>query len=96
MNKWIERIAIVLFCLLIALPFGMTLLGIQSVSSENRNKAEAPSLLEEGTEFSSAFEAYYNDTFPLRSLLVRLNSALSLNLLRTAPGDQVIAGRDGF
>ena len=30
MNKWIERIAIVLFCLLIALPFGMTLLGIQS------------------------------------------------------------------
>lgn len=96
MNKWIERIAIVLFCLLIALPFGMTLLGIQSVSSENRNKAEAPSLLEEGTEFSAAYEAYYNDTFPLRSLLVRLNSALSLNLLRTAPGDQVILGRDGF
>ena len=55
MNKWIERIAIVLFCLLIALPFGMTLLGIQTVSSENRNKAEAPSLLEEGTKFSSAF-----------------------------------------
>ena len=96
MNKWIERIAIVLFCLLIALPFGMTLLGIQSVSSENRTKAEAPSFAETGMEFSSAFEAYYNDTFPLRAQLVRLNSTLSLKLLHTAPGSQVIAGRDGF
>ena len=96
MNKWIERIAIVMFCLLIALPFCLTLAGVQSVSSENRSKAEAPSLIETGTEFTAEFDAYYNDTFPMRSALVKLNSWLSLKLLHTAPGDQVIAGRDGF
>lgn len=96
MTKWIERIAIAVFCLLIAVPFGMSLLGIQSVSSENRTLAEAPSIVEAGTEFPGEFEAYYNDTFPLRAQLVRLNSWLSLNLLGTAPGNQVIAGEDGF
>ena len=96
MTKWIERAAIAVFCLLILIPCCLTMLGVQSETLENRTLTQAPSILEEGLEFPKAFEAYYNDTFPLRPQLVRMNSWLSLKILGTAPGDQVIAGEEGF
>jgi len=65
--------------------------------AENRTLARLPQLprsLEQWETFPQRFDAYFNDNFGLRTLLLRLNSGFSSVMLGRLPSDKVIIGKD--
>ena len=46
--------------------------------------------------FPRQFEAYFNDCFGFRPILIRWHSRLQYRLLRVSPSEKVVVGRDGW
>lgn len=65
--------------------------------SENRTLAGLPQLprsLAQWETYPQRFDAYFNDHFGFRTLLLRLNSNFSAVMLGRLPSDKVIVGKD--
>jgi hypothetical protein len=65
--------------------------------AENRMLERLPQLprsLAQWEIFPQRFDAYFNDNFGLRTLLLRLNSNFSTVMLGRSPSDKVIFGKD--
>lgn len=88
------------FALLIALPFGLRLTGLELGSSaefEQRELAEKPKLsLGEISRFPGEYEAYFNDSLPFREQLIRLNNRLNYSMLSGSSALTLVQGQDGW
>lgn len=87
-----------LFILVIISPLYVNLIGIElnPKLSENRTKAAFPELkLTEN--FSSKFESYFNDNYPLRSYFIQANSWIKTKLFKVSPNPQLaVFGKNNF
>jgi hypothetical protein len=65
---------------------------------ENRRLAQKPDLLHTPADsFPRRYESYFNDTFPLRSRMLRAYSVLNLKVWRKSPcPEYVTIGKDGW
>lgn len=69
----------------------------ENANMENRALSEKPQLTLSALEtFPENYEAYYNDHFPLRGEMIRLNSQLDYYLFRESSSSDVIVGKDGW
>ncbi|MCW3076520.1 MAG: hypothetical protein JWO32_1129 [Bacteroidetes bacterium] len=88
------------FLLIISFPFVNDRLHVilDIKSFENRRLAAQPHLdLKNLDPFPSAYEKFYNDTFSLRSRMVRAYSIYNLSVFKKSPcPDIVIIGNDGW
>jgi alginate O-acetyltransferase complex protein AlgJ len=93
-NAWA---IILLFGLLVLLPFVAQITGFGATSGENRTLAEFPKIrkLKEIKDLTRKMDAYVNDRFGLRHQLVRLNSLIRYKLGVSSTKDVVI-GKDGW
>jgi hypothetical protein len=67
--------------------------------AENRTLAQLPQLprsLAQWETFPQRFDAYFNDHFGFRTLLLRLNSNVGALMLGRLPSDKVIFGKDNW
>jgi len=68
-----------------------------NANTENRTLTEKPQFrLSALEDFPESYEAYYNDSFPLRSQMIRANSRIDYDLLGESSSDDVIVGKDGW
>ena len=68
-------------------------------TTENRELAEAPALLEDGAlnvSYLSDWGDYFEDHFAYRNELVSLNALLHARLLGTSSAESVVVGTDGW
>jgi len=96
-----ERLLVVLFVSVLALPALGTALGMQAAgaSGENRTLAPFPRLAMTWTAwrvFPEAFTRYFEDNFALRPLLVRWQALVRLKALDVSPSSSVVKGRNGW
>ena len=96
-----DRVLIVVFIAVIALPGIATIARIDrpTVADENRALAPFPELhatLASLSAFPDAFTRYFEDNFSFRARLVRWQAAFRFRELRVSPSPTVIAGREGF
>ena len=101
LHPLVERLLVVLFAIVLALPALGTTLGMQAVgaSGENRTLAPFPRLAMTWTAwrvFPDAFTRYFEDNFALRSLLVRWQALVRLKALDVSPSTSVIKGLNGW
>lgn len=97
-----DRVITGLFLLVLFLPASLagishevTLGGLE----EKRRLAELPSLptgVDAIEEFPRRFEAYYNDHFHFRDVLIRAYNRLKLKILKKSPHRDVLIGKDGW
>jgi hypothetical protein len=84
----------------IVLPLAGTLLGSTTgLLNEKRRLAEFPPLRLRGKvlgQFPEKFEAYFNDHFPFRGVLIRWNNLAKLRLLGVSPQIIVTLGRQNW
>ncbi len=83
------------FASLIAMAFKQAEIS----GGENRTLTQLPGwprTLAEWDSFPQRFDAYVNDNFGLRKLLLRLNSNFSTVLLGRSPSDKVVFGKDDW
>jgi alginate O-acetyltransferase complex protein AlgJ len=97
----VERLVIVVFLFVLALPPIGTALGVARATAdlENRTLASFPHL--DGTwtawrNFPDAFTAYFADSFAFRPMLVHWQAVTRLKLFDVSPSRAVIKGRDGW
>jgi alginate O-acetyltransferase complex protein AlgJ len=100
MRVW-DRILIVAFVLILAIPGAGLLLGFgeSDGADENRDLAAAPVVRADWESLKGlpdAFTRYFEDHFALRGLLVRTQAELRLRALGSTPSPDVIAGRAGW
>lgn len=100
-NKNSELVLIVVFMVIIYVPFVTTLLASKSKTS-NIEKRELTSIPAFGLnkpaleKFPSEFEAYYNDHFGLRRTHLLINSYLKAKILKSSPVSKVLIGKDNW
>lgn len=93
---------ILTFCLFILFLVSYILLRPFSASfataeGENRDLAERPAFsLSAYEEFSSAYEAYFNDYIPFRVQLNSLFADIKLTIFSTSPSSSVLLGDDNW
>lgn len=98
-EKIIQIVLIILFCIILSLPFLATIfhMGPQSQVNENRKLAEKPTFTSSTMRtFPITFQKYVNDTFAFRSQLIQLKNWVSIVLLKSSPKSSVIIGREGW
>lgn len=99
-GKWSDRILIALFALAIALPLVGFFLGRGvRVRTELRKPAERPQLSLQGRVwkyFPHAFEAYFNDHFGFRAVLIGWSNALKFRWLHVSTSPEVLIGLDNW
>lgn len=87
-----------LFFVLLILPHiarGIT--GRTNNNSEKRKLAKMPTVEFNNIDnFVKSYDQYFNDNFGLRSELIKVNSYIHVNLLKTSPVDKVTIGKDGW
>jgi hypothetical protein len=100
---WRERCAIVLFFIVLWLPFADSLLTIDPSEdlTENRVRETKPELgsrfsLRELETYPGKYETYYNDSFGFRNSLVQANSYLYLKLFGASSTSKVHVGKEGW
>jgi alginate O-acetyltransferase complex protein AlgJ len=101
LHALVERLLVVLFVSVLALPALGTALGMQAVgaSGENRTLAPFPRLAMTWTAwrvFPEAFTRYFEDNFALRPLLVRWQALVRLKALDVSPSSSVVKGSNGW
>lgn len=91
-----ERVWIYSFLVIMILPIILNLVVTPtSENVENRTLEALPVLsIETLDEFPMHFESYYNDHFPFRTQLVKLNSMITYYSFHDSPSSNVIIGRD--
>jgi alginate O-acetyltransferase complex protein AlgJ len=95
LNEWL---VIVLFFVMLLVPFGAQLLGFSTDSTtENRILAPFPKLnsIREIKFLPTMFDKYVNDRFGLRRQLVHLNSLMRYQL-GVSSTKEVVIGKDGW
>jgi hypothetical protein len=96
----IQRIFIVGFVCLLALPTVQVRFQIFSYSPvvENRSKEPRPSgflgIFDSSSRYAQRYEAYYNDNYGLRDFLIKLKNQADLWMFKTS--DEVLIGKDGW
>ncbi len=100
LRKVRDCLSIAVFAVLLVMPWlgTWTPNDVRWVMRENRSPAKRPTLSFRCRDISAyprGFEAYINDSFGFRSLLMRWRSHMFYSWLRMAPVPQVIRGRDG-
>jgi alginate O-acetyltransferase complex protein AlgJ len=96
-----ERLLILVFVAVIALPGLAMTLGVNrgDAGGENRTLAPFPTVSwtwESVAAFPDGFTAYFDDSFAFRSTLVEGQAAVRLKLLNVSPSPAVVRGRDGW
>ena len=91
---------LIIFFMLISLPLISSFLPI-NINIDNREKrvlASKPKLmLSTVLFFPQAFEAFYNDHFPFRNIMIRWNSILKIRIFKDSPvPSKVIIGKKGW
>lgn len=96
-NYFIAKILI--FSILLALPFLGEKTGVDKVVTLNENRflAKAPEFSFDNLfNFSKGYVQYYNDNFGFRDLLIKANNLFEIDVLKTSPSDKVIIGENGW
>jgi len=100
MKRGSDRLMIILFLLLSALPYGLWMAvpgEIKAQNFENRILAEKPQISTAGyLTFSEDYEAYLNDHLPFRNTLVMCDSAVRLFAFDDPINEGVLAGKEGW
>ena len=97
-----DRILTALFLIVLFLPALMTGASHEEAHGrleEKRQLAKRPGFPEEVDAviaFPRQFEAYFNDHFQLREVLIRSHNRLKIKLLKKLPQKDVLLGRDGW
>lgn len=97
----IKKIFVIVFLILMFIPSVQMITGIIPLTdlNENRNKSKFPTYafneLKTG-EYTKNLEAYINDNFGFREMLVKTNSFIDINLLHSSSNDKVILGKDNY
>ena len=95
-----KRIYMILMCLLCLAPLVGMLAAKTEVTTEKRTLASFPSLTTEAgklnTAFFDDFDAYFNDHFAFRNLLVSANAVVMSRLFKTSSNDKVLVGKNGW
>lgn len=90
------------FLLLLFLPVCLTGISKEVTPGgleEKRQLAEMPSFPRASDAiktFPRRFEAYYNDRFQLRDVMIRGHNRLKIKILKKSPQKDVLMGRDGW
>lgn len=92
---------LIVFCLIVTAPLAGQLfkLDFSSPDGENRTLAKCPGIslsIPVLKKFPHEFNAYFNDNFRFRNLLVHGNYLLHYRFLGTSPSSQVVAGQNGW
>lgn len=91
-----------LFLLLLFLPVSLTGISDEVTPGgleEKRQLAELPRFpkgVDAIKAFPRRFEAYYNDHFQLRDVMIRSHNRLKIKILKKSPQRDVVMGRDGW
>ena len=97
---FIQKTYVLVFGLLLLIPFIFTVIGKQNhdANKENRNKNQFPSFsFAHFSKFLPGIIAYVDDNFGGRETLIALNTALKTNVFETKViGDKVISGKDNW
>ncbi len=100
MAKIKRGLYILMFLVLIALPVIIYPYLGEKVDKENFEKralSEKPILtLDNFTDFSRQYEAYFNDCLPFRNRLIVKNNLIDHKLFRISSVSHVLVGSDGF
>jgi len=97
-----DRILTALFLIVLFLPALMTGASHEEAHGrleEKRQLAKRPGFPEKVDAviaFPRQFEAYFNDHFQLREVLIRSHNRLKIKLLKKSPQRDVLLGRDGW
>jgi hypothetical protein len=96
-----QRLGILLFVVLLWLPFLAHQLGIKIYESTGEKRAmaskpELPTTWEAFQGYRQAFESFWDDNFGFRSALVRSYNLAKWELLGESGSPSVIAGKDGW
>lgn len=98
MDKKSQKLYLILFIVVICLPFLYWLILGQNVVSdnyENRTLASKPTFsLDAYEDYSSQYESYFNDHFPFRNQLVPLNSLINYRVFNISTHESVILGKN--
>jgi len=96
----IETALSIAFVALIILPLIIRFLpiSINIQSMEKRTLAPKPRLILSAlSSFPEAFDAFYNDHFPFRNLMIRWNSIIKIRVFKDSPvPSKVIIGKKGW
>lgn len=96
----IENIIYVLVCLLVCiLPFVGMAFAATDTTTENKDLAEFPILLENGSwnkQYLAKLGLYFEDHFAFRQELVMADSVIQSRVFQVSNMDSVIAGSDGW
>ena len=101
LRKITELILVLSFFLLACAPFlaGFFDQELGSASGEKRAMAERPEIgliRDSFPEYSTRYERYYSDSFPLRNQLIRWNNLIRLKVFGESPIRGVRLGREGW
>jgi len=96
-----NRLLVILFVLVIALPLAANIAGVDGADpgAENRELAPFPHLdgtLKSIADYGNHFSHWFDDHFGFRSTLVRWYGETHLFVLGVSPTPAVIKGRDGW
>ncbi len=100
--KTINKIFVVVFAILIAMPLIFSdKVGGKVSTNENRQLSYFPSLVDENGNlsfkgFPSAFEQWINDNVGFREGIVKLDSYIDYHVFNTASNDRIRIGKDGY
>jgi alginate O-acetyltransferase complex protein AlgJ len=98
---WKDKALIAIFLVAISFPLvGSTFhLDTAITLAENRRLASRPELKLDPTalaEFPARFEAYFNDQFGFRRLLIQWQNLIKVAVLGVSPSPKVILGKNGW
>jgi alginate O-acetyltransferase complex protein AlgJ len=99
MTQLAARVCASVFLGIVFLPGVLGVLGVEGRAIENRSLTEFPkigpsSLVDQ--DFYAAMSGFLTDHLPLRDLLVRANSLISLNVWKDSPNPDVHVGREDW
>lgn len=97
-DKRRDLILIMLFFVILTGPYILdSFIGTDQTSNEKRILMEKPKFdISKINEYTSEYDRYYNDNFPLRNELIRINNSISVNAFNTSPIEKVTIGKNGW
>ena len=100
MNKTRGNYFIVMFMVMIALPYiiwPFISRVVDTTNYEKRQQAQMPELsMKNLAAFPKDFEDYVNDNIPFRNQMIGLNSTIRYYLFHTSTSDRVAVGKNGW
>lgn len=96
---WVSKAVFWGFLALLSTPLALMLVGFRDFSPEVENRMPEPlPVIEWGGmhQYPRAFEAYFNDAFGLRSLMIAMNSKFQSRILGGTIAPDVLVGREGW